>query len=36
MSLLKRSLRHDVSDLVLESVAESRAIGEDRVLIGLY
>jgi len=32
----RRSLRHDMSDLALETVEESRAFGEDRVLIGLH
>ena len=30
-----RGLRHDVSDLALETVEESRAFGEDIVLVGL-
>ena len=29
-----RGLRHDVSDLALETVEESRAFGEDIVLVG--
>ena len=31
----RRSPGHDVSDLVLETVEESRALGEDIVLVGL-
>ena len=31
----RRSLGHDVSKLVLETVEESCAFGEDRVLVGL-
>ena len=31
----RRGLRHDVSDLALETVEESRAFGEDIVLVGL-
>ena len=30
-----RGLRHDVSDLALETAEESRAFGEDIVLVGL-
>ena len=30
----RRGLRHDVSDLALETVEESRAFGEDIVLVG--
>ena len=30
-----RSLGHDVSNLVLESIEESCAFGEDKVLVGL-
>ena len=31
----RRDLRHDMSDLALETVEESRAFGEDIVLVGL-
>ena len=31
----RRGLRHDVSDLALETVEESRAFGEDIVLVRL-
>ena len=31
----RRGLRHDMSDLALETVEESRDFGEDIVLIGL-
>ena len=31
----RRSLRHDTSNLVLETVGENRELGEDTVLIGL-
>ena len=31
-----RSLGHDMSNLVLETVEESCAFGEDRVLVGLH
>jgi len=31
----RRSLRHDVSDLALETVEKSRAFGEEIVLTGL-
>ena len=31
----RRSLRHDLSELVLETVEECRAFGEDIVWIGL-
>jgi hypothetical protein len=31
----RRSHRHDISDLALETVEESRSSGEDQVLIGL-
>ena len=31
----RRGLRHDVSNLALEIVEESRAFGEDTVLVGL-
>jgi len=31
----RRGLRHDMTDLALETVEESRAFGEDIVLIGM-
>ena len=35
VDLKRRGLRHDMSDLALETVQESRAFGEDIVLIWL-